>query len=392
MRDHVTEERISAYVDGELEGDELALVENLLAESAEYRQLASELQELRASMQSFPRFNLPADFTSKIVSQIEATEATPSPEPVHANRGGSKARAWRSVLYAAASLAAMVTLAIMLRPSKLPGPGPIGGDGPELNPVTFPVYLQQEPDQYVMVYDVTVTAAGQKSDVVAKLLRKHGFGIDRGVKLDAGLEDDLIAMRSPAVWPPQENVEPFKDPAAKAVNERIEMVYVAGMLLNLGDFGQELRQIGMAQEELLPVQFDMVFEPDQLGAMRRLHGSVREHFANNWNGTYSDSGQAFRLSFRIELTSLSVPGTAAFPLPVIRPNAGLSSEIDREASSFAQNERSNVDIESLSVPIAPRGVKASPNGEIEVVDTRPPLEDELQTSHVLLILRYENAN
>jgi anti-sigma factor RsiW len=55
MRDHVTEERISAYADGELAGDELKLVESLLAESAEYRQ---KLAPGEASWSRLPRWPL----------------------------------------------------------------------------------------------------------------------------------------------------------------------------------------------------------------------------------------------------------------------------------------------------------------------------------------------
>jgi len=77
MRDHVTEELISAYVDGELRGDELKLVDDLLAESAEHRQLLAEFQGMRASMWALPSFHLPADFHTRVVGQIDNLAVSP---------------------------------------------------------------------------------------------------------------------------------------------------------------------------------------------------------------------------------------------------------------------------------------------------------------------------
>ena len=82
MRDHVNDELISAYVDGELSGDELGLAEELLANSPEHRQLLAEYQGLRASLSSLPQFNLPADFQTRVVAQIEHSGSSPSKEPV----------------------------------------------------------------------------------------------------------------------------------------------------------------------------------------------------------------------------------------------------------------------------------------------------------------------
>ena len=49
------DERISAYLDGELSADEQSRFEERLAESAELRQLVEELRALRGSLDLLPR-------------------------------------------------------------------------------------------------------------------------------------------------------------------------------------------------------------------------------------------------------------------------------------------------------------------------------------------------
>ncbi|MBI2478219.1 MAG: hypothetical protein HYV60_06135, partial [Planctomycetia bacterium] len=290
MRDHVTEERISAYVDGELEGDELKLVETLLAESAEHRQLLAELQDLRASLQALPSFNLPADFHARVVAQIEQAAVTPSPEPVLSRRE-SKSGPWRSVLVAVASLAALVAFTVMLRP---PTSTPVDDGSTTIGttPVTMPVYLRQEPVM-VMVYDVTVTPAGQKRKVIDRLLQNLGIGIDPALRLDSDLEKSFTAYRSPPGLEDQAQATPFKDPTAQRVaDENVEIIYVASLVNVLDQFYLDLFRMQEAGDEVTRLRTDLVFEPNKLGVMHRLHESAREHFAHRSNVPPSDRGEA----------------------------------------------------------------------------------------------------
>lgn len=67
------DELISAYLDGELSGEEQQRAEKLLAEDADSRQLLEELRSLRAGMESLPRHQLDQDFASRVLDQAERT-------------------------------------------------------------------------------------------------------------------------------------------------------------------------------------------------------------------------------------------------------------------------------------------------------------------------------
>lgn len=125
MNDLPQEELLSAYLDGELTADERARVEELLAESAEYRQLLEELRALRNNLQALPRHTLPADFSQGVLQQAERAMLLDSPArtdgatagagdaPQHATTmlGGRWLRplAWAGMAVAAALLVMMMT-------------------------------------------------------------------------------------------------------------------------------------------------------------------------------------------------------------------------------------------------------------------------------------------
>ncbi|MBC8353424.1 MAG: hypothetical protein H8E66_15605 [Planctomycetes bacterium] len=383
MRDHVTEERISAYVDGELEGDELELVERLLAESAEYRQLLAELQELRASLQPNPSFNLPADFHKRIVDQIEDLDGIPPKELPIALSKESKRNPWRSVAVAVASLAAMIAVAVMLQPST---PDPIipGGSGYGIAKV-MPVYLRQDP-KYVMVYDVTVTPDGQKNGAVDQLLKKLGIGIDPALRLDDQLEKELMAIRESEIVLGGTEATLYKNdqatPKSKA-DDKVEMIYVAGNLNTLDRFGLDLEQMRNDGKEVSQLHYDMVIEPNKLGVMHRLHDSAREHFAESSTIVPSDIGQAFRLSFHIELTSLSVPGTAMFPIPTIRAESATPGV-------NADGKVSAVDALGVMSRLNQSGDEDRGGGGSD--GAGQPNGGGTEAGHILLILRNVGAN
>lgn len=75
MSAELHDERISAYLDGELSAGEHAEVEALLHSSSEYRQLLTELKLVRESFQSLPRYSLGADFSSRVIASAKRTKA-----------------------------------------------------------------------------------------------------------------------------------------------------------------------------------------------------------------------------------------------------------------------------------------------------------------------------
>jgi negative regulator of sigma E activity len=72
------QELISAYLDGELSGEELARAENLLATQPESRQLLEELQSLRTSLQALPQQTLGSGFADAVLRRAEREMLQPT--------------------------------------------------------------------------------------------------------------------------------------------------------------------------------------------------------------------------------------------------------------------------------------------------------------------------
>jgi len=85
-----SDERISAYLDGELPPAERAEIEALLASSSEHRQLVDELRALRATLQDLPRPVLSGDFTERVMQRaLQAAAASPH-EGLEAGNGDGR--------------------------------------------------------------------------------------------------------------------------------------------------------------------------------------------------------------------------------------------------------------------------------------------------------------
>lgn len=65
------EERLSAYLDGELSSDEQARVEQLLADEPAARQLLDELRAVSSTLQGLPRTRAPGDLAADVLREIE---------------------------------------------------------------------------------------------------------------------------------------------------------------------------------------------------------------------------------------------------------------------------------------------------------------------------------
>ena len=378
MRDHVTEELISAYVDGELEGDELKLVQGLLAESPEHQQLLAEFQALRASMWSLPAANLPADFPARVVSQIEDLAVSPSKEPV---QRGTKAHPWRSVLFAAACLAAVLAATTLLSPPEHP-PGIIE------TPFEVPVYLKKEP-VHTMVIEVTVARSLQKERPVHKLLEGLGIGTDPALRLDSKLERELIAHRLPGGYGAPDVIVPLVDPDAPVMpDDDVEMIYVAGKLKVIDQLHAGLSRMANASEQVSNVHGELVFEIDKLGIMHRLHGSACDYFAGHQNATAPEDGQAFRLAFSFKLKRVSVAGSASFPVPTF-----TAEQVARDGSNVpplaATNDEAIGAVEASRVSSELNEVNGTDAGDSDDADEVIPWGGD--PGYVLLIIHYVDA-
>jgi anti-sigma factor RsiW len=135
QRDQITDELLSAYLDGELSGQEQEQVERLLAEDPSHRQTLDELRSLSGDMQSLTRFQLGDDFYRRVVAIAEQAESESS-AVAHAaalpgdasSRDETASAGWsgmgRPIAYAILALAAAVLIMIATRPAPQSGPVP----------------------------------------------------------------------------------------------------------------------------------------------------------------------------------------------------------------------------------------------------------------------------
>ncbi len=122
------DELLSAYLDGELTGDEQALVEERLASDPSAQQLLDDLAMMREDLQSLPTYSLPHDLSERVLQQAEHEMLVPrndSPMPI------SKAAptSWKKLAWAllVAGAAASIAIVIFYGPGGDEGPRVAGG-------------------------------------------------------------------------------------------------------------------------------------------------------------------------------------------------------------------------------------------------------------------------
>lgn len=76
LPEELDEERLGAYLDGELSSDEVAQVERELAEHAEFRQTLAELQSLRSGLQALRPVRPSEGFDSRVLAAIDEQRAS----------------------------------------------------------------------------------------------------------------------------------------------------------------------------------------------------------------------------------------------------------------------------------------------------------------------------
>ncbi|MEX0866671.1 MAG: zf-HC2 domain-containing protein, partial [Pirellulales bacterium] len=119
------EELLSAYLDGELSGEEQARVEQLLAENGSFRSLHDDLRALRIDVESLPRYAAPEGFAQQVLAEArrqaaKATAVGPAPEQngkVDLPEQGSIAMSGRSRWVWPLIAAAAALLILLFNPS-----------------------------------------------------------------------------------------------------------------------------------------------------------------------------------------------------------------------------------------------------------------------------------
>ncbi|MFN0055622.1 MAG: anti-sigma factor family protein [Planctomycetales bacterium] len=189
------EELLSAYLDGELPGDQAAQVERWLTTSDDARQKLDEFRRLAGWIQELPRSGLPAEFAPHVMQQVERRMLLPAAPTVSSWR---KARYWG--LTVGAPLAAAALLLIMVRwggdkPGAAPAPQISGGTSIASNTDHAPGAQEDEVGQ-----DLHLVASGG-----AGASRSDGSAVQSEAPLTGGGGADNGAEVPPALGrPPQE--------------------------------------------------------------------------------------------------------------------------------------------------------------------------------------------
>src|SRR5688572_2624384 len=124
-RDPLSEERLSAYLDGECSAAEQAQLEERIAGSPEFRQFVDELRSVRSSLELLPQYRLRPDFAEQVLRSAEREVLTGSGSTPGAasslemaevsTRAYELNRSARPFLWTLAALAAAVLLLVTNR-------------------------------------------------------------------------------------------------------------------------------------------------------------------------------------------------------------------------------------------------------------------------------------
>jgi anti-sigma factor RsiW len=285
----VTEELISAYIDGEVTADERAHVEAALADSAEFRQLYEELKGLRSDLQALPRFHLPDDFALRVLERAELASPAPPAARRHAGQASilrrrqNRLRVWRTVAATAATIAVGLLFALVYvaqqggdgQPQLVEGPTP----APVIPPEPAPDPATDKPDiqlaeadfdrpKYVFIVDLTLTPQAQQDQVFRKAMRRAAIDFDTGIPVDEDLEASLLDSRF--IGDVQKVVP---GDGSQAAPDAIEMIYVSG---NGNQINQAIADLqSRPPAEILHTRFDMAIEPKERDVFRRLNDAIR---------------------------------------------------------------------------------------------------------------------
>lgn len=121
-----TDERLSAYLDGELPAHEQAAFEQLLADRPEQQQALVELTVLRSDLQQLPQHSLGDDFTNRVVAAAIAAKAE-ADASLNLPAPPRRRNAWKTPWVALPAIAAALLVALLVvqrqwQDSEHPGP------------------------------------------------------------------------------------------------------------------------------------------------------------------------------------------------------------------------------------------------------------------------------
>lgn len=351
MRDHLSEELISAYIDGELADEQRELVQRMLAESEEYRQFYEEIQGLRSSLQRLPKYQLSDGFQERVLAQIRRLQVDvrePETAPIASVRRRRSSRLWPAAL-GIAVVAAAVVCAILLGPAPddpefVQGKQGSGTSRPDLFTPDGAWYDEQfvyyvRPSRgaptHTTVVDLVITPAGQANTVFQDTFRAEGVPFDPEMVIDQELEERLLSSKITG------NVQPAGQGDEGDRRDEVELFYVVcdsdkanRILLDL----EHHRKLG----EVARIQLGLIFNTGELEMMYQLNRASVARFAGPDVGNEKRS-LFHRLVFSVKLRSVKL---ATIPIPSldVRVAAPPPDEQTPATSHLQQLERAPTEL------------------------------------------------
>ena len=306
MRDHLSEDLLSAYIDGELAGDERELVERRLAESAEQRELCDELQRLRESFQGLPKYQLSDDFHRRVMAEIERVKERDAERvPAFASGSNRSKSLWWQAALGVSAIAAAIAFAVFLESGPDDPDVVIEQNRPQRDLFTpddswydeqFVYYIRpsQRAPTFTMLVDLVVTPEGQASFALHNAFRRAEVVLDPEMAVDESLEEALLASRMVA------KVRPTGGQGDD--HDSVELYYIVCESDKADDILRDLR----SRPHETSLQLDLVVNSQELEMLYQLNRSSVAQFA----GTKSSKEKrslVHRLAFSVRLGSTSLP-------------------------------------------------------------------------------------
>ncbi|HBP23482.1 MAG TPA: hypothetical protein DEA08_37605 [Planctomycetes bacterium] len=263
---------LNAYVDGELSGDELAELEALIDVDPTVELEVEHLRELRGQLRDLPRFEVPTDFTARILDEVEALEREDARRQSEARQ--AKLILWRNVTrFAQAAVFLLVAggglfLTTPQESSFAAGRGSWGGRdkyrGPEVAqaPLSKPGFRAAADALETAGAAAPASEADEEPPAAAQLAQKLGKRrVDADWELAANAEIGKVADTTKALLrrfaTPENEVRSKADAAffvkvpANQVDDLLEALEQSGELVIAPETRESLQRLHVEEDRLV---------------------------------------------------------------------------------------------------------------------------------------------
>ena len=313
------DEKLSAYIDGELSPEDAGSLRQAMTADPSIRSSVETLMRIRDELQSIRRYELPADFASRVWDRAHAGQ----PVPAAASLRRAKRWAWRAAA-AVVAVASVFTVALLVwdgdrqvadqgggRPdgavtggseaADTPGSGAGEAGGAEegtalvSNEAKMPAVAG-----YLFVVELWPTQESLKEHRFEQALATYGIAFDDSIPVDEKLEESLLASRflhqrrlqrkhrkgQPADSESEKKGEPEKKSGPS------DLVFVVAPAKAIDRMILDLK----ADSDAFPkVKFDLAVKPEQLKVFQQLRQAAEMVLASH--RTEESGPTAMRLDF-----------------------------------------------------------------------------------------------